>query len=75
MPLPADDSNQKPNGASRWSLFLALLPALALTVGIPFANRLEPRVFGLPFLLIWIVSWILLTPPVMATVHWLDHRR
>ena len=75
MPLPPDDSKQKPNGASRWSLVLALIPALALTLGIPFANRLEPRVFGLPFLLTWIVAWILLTPPIMAAVHWLDHRR
>ena len=75
MPLPPDASEPKPQGTRRWSLFLALLPALALTVGIPFANRLEPRVLGLPFLLAWIVAWILLTPPIMATVHWLDHRR
>ena len=58
----------------RWSLGLALLPVLGLTVGIPFANRLEPRVFGLPFLLAWIVGWILLTPLIMAVVHRLDRR-
>ena len=58
----------------RLSLVLALLPMLALTIGIPLANRLEPRVFGLPFLLAWIVAWILLTPLIMATVHWLDRR-
>ena len=58
-----------PRRLSRW---LALVPVLALTLGIPFANRLEPRVFGLPFLLAWIVGWILLTPVCMAIVHRLD---
>lgn len=55
-------------------VIVALVPVLALTAGIPFANRLEPRVFGLPFLLAWIVAWILLTPVFMALVHRLDRR-
>ncbi len=73
MPIPSNAP--KSNGTPRWSVVLALVPVLALTLGIPFANRLEPRVFGLPFLLAWIVGWILLTPLIMATVHWLDRRR
>ncbi len=75
MPPPPNASRPKPDGTLRWSALLAGLPVLALTLGIPFANRPEPRVFGLPFLLAWIVAWILLTPLIMATVHWLDHRR
>ena len=75
MPLPPNASEPKPPGTSPWPLVLALVPASALTLGIPFANRLEPRVLGLPFLLAWIVGWILLTPPIMAAVHWLDRRR
>ncbi len=75
MTPPPNASKPKPSGTLRWSLVLALVPASALTLGIPFANRLEPRVLGLPFLLAWIVAWILLTPLVMATVHWLDRRR
>ncbi|MBE7157251.1 MAG: DUF3311 domain-containing protein [Rhodospirillales bacterium] len=75
MTLPPDASKPASKKVPRWSLVLALVPVLALTVGIPFANRLEPRVFGLPFLLAWIVAWILLTPPIMAAVHWLDRRR
>lgn len=54
---------------------LALVPVLALTLGIPFANRVEPLVGGLPFLLAWIVGWIVLTPVCMAGVHWLDRRQ
>lgn len=51
------------------SVGLALVPVLALTVGIPFANRLEPRIFGLPFLLAYIVIWILLTPVFLFVVY------
>ncbi len=66
------DPPPNPRRVSRWAVALALVPVLALTLGIPFANRLEPRVFGLPFLLAWIVAWILLTPVCMAIVHRLD---
>jgi hypothetical protein len=47
---------------------LAAIPVAMLTVGIPFANRIEPRVFGLPFLLAWIVAWILLTPAFLTLI-------
>jgi hypothetical protein len=42
--------------------------------GVPFANRLEPSLFGLPFLLAWIVGAVVLTTPVMALVWMLDRR-
>jgi hypothetical protein len=58
--------------AYRW---LALLPALAILVGVPFANRVEPYVLGLPFLLFWILGCVLLTSAVMALVAALDLRR
>jgi Protein of unknown function (DUF3311) len=41
---------------------LALIPAAMLTFAIPLVNRLEPRIFGFPFLLAWIVYWVALTP-------------
>ena len=40
----------------------AFLPALMLTAGVPFANRIEPRIFGVPFLMAWIMLWIVATP-------------
>ena len=52
--------------------FLALLPLAAL-LGAPFiANRVEPRILGLPFLLAWCVGAVLLTSAVMALIHRLD---
>jgi hypothetical protein len=51
------------------ALFPALVPAVALVVGLPFVNRLEPVVLGLPFLLFWILGWVLLTPFFLAVAY------
>ena len=37
---------------------LAALPFLGILGGIAFANRVEPFVFGMPFILFWIVLWV-----------------
>ena len=55
----------------RW---LAVLPALLILVGAPFANRVHGLVLGLPFLLLWIVGCVLLTSVTMAVVGALDAR-
>ncbi len=53
---------------------LAVVPALAI-LGAPwFANRLEPRILGMPYLLAWIVFWIVMTSIVMAIIGALDTR-
>jgi hypothetical protein len=44
------------------SLLFALIPACALVGGLPFVNRLEPIIFGFPFLLFWILAWVVVTP-------------
>jgi hypothetical protein len=51
---------------------LAALPFLGILVGVAFANRVEPFVFGLPFILFWIVAWVLSTSVIMAIVYMLD---
>jgi len=53
----------------RW---LAIVPFLALIVGPFFVNRAAPAVLGLPFLLAWIVVWILLTSLIMAVIYATD---
>ena len=55
----------------RW---LAALPAALMLGGAPFANRVEPYVLGLPFLLAWIVGCVLLTALVLAVVRTIDRR-
>ena len=51
---------------------LALLPFIALLVGVFFVNRVEPFVAGMPLLLAWIVLWILLTSAIMALIYAFD---
>ncbi len=55
-------------------ILLACIPAIALTVCTPLANRVEPRIAGLPFLLAYIAIWILLTPLFMWAVYRLEVR-
>ena len=50
-----------------------VVPAM-LTIGIPFANRVEPRIFGLPFLLAWIVLGMVLTPVCLSIIYRLEGR-
>lgn len=53
---------------------VALVPVLALLAAPFVANRTEPYVLGLPFLLFWIVLWVVLTAATMALVRHLDDR-
>lgn len=52
--------------------WLAVLPFLAMLVGPFFVNRVTPYIFGMPFLLAWLVAWILLTAAIMAVIFRLD---
>ena len=51
---------------------LAALPFVGILVGVGFANRVEPFVLGMPFILFWIVMWVALTSVIMAVVYRLD---
>jgi Protein of unknown function (DUF3311) len=51
---------------------LALLPFVALLGGPFFANRVEPTILGMPFLLAWCAAWIVLSTAIMAIVYRFD---
>ncbi len=53
---------------------LALVPFAAVFVGVPLANRVEPYVLGLPFLLFWIVACVVATSAIMWLLATLDRR-
>ncbi|MCL6517296.1 DUF3311 domain-containing protein [Alicyclobacillus sp.] len=52
--------------------WLAALPFLALIMGMFFANRTEPFVLGMPFILFWTVLWVVLTSVIMFIVYKTD---
>jgi Protein of unknown function (DUF3311) len=51
---------------------LAALPFIGILLGIPFVNRVEPLVLGMPLALAWIVAWLVLTAVIMAVIYRLD---
>jgi hypothetical protein len=53
----------------RW---LAVLPFLAILGGIVFANRVTPYLFGLPFILGWLVLCVIGTAVVMGAIYLAD---
>ncbi len=52
--------------------YLAVLPFIGILVGVPFFNRVEPIIFGMPLLLAWMVLWILLTAVILAIIYACD---
>jgi len=54
---------------------LALLPFVAMLIGPFFLNRVEPTIFGMPFLLVWFVAWIVLSAAIMAVIYRFDPAR
>jgi hypothetical protein len=68
-----DHSDQ--DGITIGAIVLAAIPFFALILGPFIANRLEPRIFGLPFLLAYCVFWVLLTPVFLFWVDRLRKRR
>jgi len=53
----------------RW---LAVLPFLGMLAGVPFLNRVEPLVLGMPLVLAWLVLWIVLSSVIMAIIYVCD---
>ena len=69
----SDDAADQ-DGVTIGSVVMAAIPFLALTLGPFVANRLEPRIFGLPFLLAYCVFWVLTTPLFLFCVDRLRKR-
>jgi len=47
-------------------IVLAAIPAFMLVGAVPFVNRVEPRILGMPFLFAWLAFWMLTIPIFMS---------
>jgi hypothetical protein len=54
---------------TKLALVLAAIPFVTLVFALPLVNRLEPVILGLPFLLFWILFWVVLTPPILFVAY------
>ncbi|WP_372341401.1 DUF3311 domain-containing protein [Streptomyces sp. CC224E] len=55
-------------------LLWLLVPFVLYIGALPFVNRVEPVVFGLPFLFVWLLGATLVTP-FAAWLTWRGDRR
>jgi hypothetical protein len=51
---------------------LAIIPFIGMFLGPILHNSSTPFILGMPFILGWIVVWILVTSATMAIIYWLD---
>jgi len=56
--------------AKRLSLVVAAIPAISLSFAIPLVNRDDPHIFGLPFILAWVIGWVAVAPAFLWVVHY-----
>ena len=47
---------------TKYALLFGAVPFITLVLALPFVNRVEPFILGLPFVLFWIILWVALTP-------------
>jgi hypothetical protein len=51
---------------------LGVVPFGGILGGVFFANRVTPYVLGMPFILFWLVMWVVLISATMAVIYRLD---
>jgi hypothetical protein len=54
---------------------LAAIPVVMLVAAVPFVNHVEPRIGGLPFLLAWLLVWVLTIPLFLSAADRLRQPR
>ncbi len=59
---------------TKYALILGAIPFITLVFALPLVNRIKPVVFGLPFILFWILVWVILTPFILFVAYTLERK-
>ena len=59
---------------TKLALVLGAIPFITLVFALPLVNRIKPIILGFPFVLFWILSWVLLTPLVLYLAYRLEKK-
>ena len=59
---------------TKLALILGSIPFITLVFALPLVNRIEPVILGLPFLLFWIIFWVILTPLILFLAYRLEKK-
>ncbi|WP_132744353.1 DUF3311 domain-containing protein [Scopulibacillus darangshiensis] len=54
--------------------FLSFIPFIGMLGFLPLANKVEPLVLGMPFIMFWMALWVILTSVVIGVIYKLDPR-
>jgi hypothetical protein len=57
------------------AICLGLIPFIAMCFSVSAWDHIDPMIFGLPFNIFWLLSWIVLTAVCMSGVYWLETSR
>jgi hypothetical protein len=63
---------KKPSVAA---MLVGLVPFTAVCFSVSAWDRIYPMIFGIPFNLFWLISWIVLTPLCMWGAYCLEAAR
>ena len=59
---------------TRLALIIGAVPFITLVFALPLVNRIHPVILGLPFLLFWILAWVMLTPLMLYAAYRVEKR-
>ena len=59
---------------TKLALMFAAIPFITLVFALPLVNRIEPVILGFPFLLFWILSWVVLTPAILGLAYFCEKK-
>lgn len=57
-----------------YALLLGAIPFMTLVFALPLVNRIHPVILGLPFILFWILAWVILTPLILFLAYTLEKK-
>jgi 4-amino-4-deoxy-L-arabinose transferase-like glycosyltransferase len=63
---------KRPSSAA---LLLALIPFIAMCFSVPFWDRIHPLLLGLPFNMLWLIVWIVLSSLCMWFAYRIETAR
>jgi len=59
---------------TKYTLILETIPFITLVFALPLVNRIKPMILGLPFMLFWILTWVILTPLILFVAYTLEKK-
>jgi len=59
---------------TRIALILGAIPFITMVFALPLVNRIEPVILGLPFLLFWLLAWVVMTPFILMVAYFIEKK-